>query len=122
MVGDAGVIKAEVVLISKKAADDEHALGLSRHRQVRRPRRDDGRGDPLPDPHRRTTASATEPCVIAGPTCDSVDVLYEKTPYDLPLVADDRRRGADRGHRRLHDDLLRGRVQRLLEPLKSYVI
>jgi ornithine decarboxylase len=25
------------------------------------------------------------PCVIAGPTCDSADVLYEKTPYDLPL-------------------------------------
>ena len=25
------------------------------------------------------------PCVIAGPTCDSVDVLYEKQPYDLPI-------------------------------------
>ena len=25
------------------------------------------------------------PCVVAGPTCDSVDVLYEKTPYDLPV-------------------------------------
>jgi ornithine decarboxylase len=24
------------------------------------------------------------PCVLAGPTCDSADVLYEKTPYDLP--------------------------------------
>jgi ornithine decarboxylase len=29
--------------------------------------------------------SAKAPCVIAGPTCDSADVLYEKTPYDLPL-------------------------------------
>jgi ornithine decarboxylase len=28
---------------------------------------------------------AMGPCVIAGPTCDSADVLYEKTPYDLPL-------------------------------------
>ena len=28
---------------------------------------------------------ATAPCVIAGPTCDSADVLYEKLPYDLPL-------------------------------------
>jgi len=27
----------------------------------------------------------TVPCVIAGPTCDSVDVLYEKTPYMLPI-------------------------------------
>jgi ornithine decarboxylase len=28
---------------------------------------------------------AMEPCIIAGPTCDSADVLYEKTPYPLPL-------------------------------------
>ena len=27
----------------------------------------------------------TEPCVIAGPTCDSADVLYEKAPYALPV-------------------------------------
>ena len=26
------------------------------------------------------------PCVVAGPTCDSADVLYEKTPYDLPVT------------------------------------
>jgi ornithine decarboxylase len=25
------------------------------------------------------------PCVLAGPTCDSADVLYEKTPYLLPF-------------------------------------
>jgi ornithine decarboxylase len=23
--------------------------------------------------------------VLAGPTCDSMDVLYEKTPYELPI-------------------------------------
>ena len=28
----------------------------------------------------------TGPCVLAGPTCDSVDVLYETTPVDLPLA------------------------------------
>ena len=33
------------------------ALGLSRHRQVRRTRRDDGRGDPLPDRDARATAT-----------------------------------------------------------------
>ncbi len=27
----------------------------------------------------------TAPCVIAGPSCNSVDVLYEKKPYDLPV-------------------------------------
>ena len=26
-----------------------------------------------------------EPCVLAGPTCDSADVLYEKKPYPLPI-------------------------------------
>ena len=25
------------------------------------------------------------PCVLAGPTCDSADVLYEKRPVQLPL-------------------------------------
>ena len=35
----------------------------------------------------RTTKDEDEmaPCVIAGPTCDSVDVMYEKTPYLLPV-------------------------------------
>jgi ornithine decarboxylase len=28
----------------------------------------------------------TGPCVLAGPTCDSVDVLYEQLPVDLPLA------------------------------------
>jgi ornithine decarboxylase len=28
----------------------------------------------------------TGPCVLAGPTCDSVDVLYERVPIDLPLA------------------------------------
>ncbi|MGD9958718.1 type III PLP-dependent enzyme [Nocardioides sp.] len=27
----------------------------------------------------------TGPCVLAGPTCDSADVLYERTPVELPL-------------------------------------
>lgn len=28
---------------------------------------------------------AMEPCIIAGPTCDSADVLYEKNLYPLPI-------------------------------------
>ena len=28
----------------------------------------------------------TGPCVVAGPTCDSADVLYEATPVHLPLA------------------------------------
>ena len=61
------------------------SLGLSRHRQVQRPRRDDGRDDPLSDPHASSTTTRAAPCVLAGPSCDSVDVLYEKEPYLLPI-------------------------------------
>jgi ornithine decarboxylase len=31
-------------------------------------------------------AGPTGPCVLAGPTCDSADVLYEATPVRLPLA------------------------------------
>ena len=27
----------------------------------------------------------TEECIIAGPTCDSQDIMYEDFKYDLPL-------------------------------------
>ncbi|MCW5821132.1 MAG: type III PLP-dependent enzyme [Trueperaceae bacterium] len=84
MVGDAGVIKAEVVLISKKAADDDlrwvyldigkfGGLAETMDEAIRYPIRTVHDGD------------RTEPCVIAGPTCDSADVLYEKMPYPLPV-------------------------------------
>ncbi|KQQ81877.1 ornithine/lysine decarboxylase [Aureimonas sp. Leaf324] len=84
MVGDAGVIKAEVVLVSKKSVEDKNrwvyldigkfgGLAETMDEAIRYPivtARDDDR---------------MEPCVIAGPTCDSADVLYEKTPYPLPI-------------------------------------
>ena len=31
---------------------------------------------------------ATGPAIIAGPTCDSVDILNEKTSYPLPIELD----------------------------------
>lgn len=84
MVGDAGMIEAEVVLISRKSADDTvrwvyldigkfHGLAETMDEAIRYPIRTPKDGD------------ATAPCVLAGPTCDSVDVLYEKTPYELPV-------------------------------------
>jgi ornithine decarboxylase len=30
--------------------------------------------------------SDVAPCVLAGPTCDSADVLYEKNMYPLPIT------------------------------------
>jgi ornithine decarboxylase len=84
MVGNAGVIEAEVILVSKKAADDKvkwvyldigkfNGLAETMDEMIRYPIRTDVDGD------------EREPCVIAGPTCDSVDVLYEKEPYWLPV-------------------------------------
>jgi ornithine decarboxylase len=84
MVGDAGVIKAEVVLISRKSAEDPvrwvyldigkfGGLAETMEEAIRYPIKTPHDGDP------------TAPCVIAGPTCDSADVLYEKTPYALPI-------------------------------------
>ncbi len=112
MVGEAGIIKAEVVLISKKSADRSGALGLSRHRQVRRPRRDHGRGDPLSDPHpaRRRPDRALRhrrPDLQFGRRALREDALRAAG------LAGDRRRGADRGHRRLYPDLFGRRLQRL---------
>ena len=84
MVGNAGVIEAEVVLVSKKSDEDRmrwvyldigkfNGLAETMDEMIRYPIRTEFDGD------------ATEPCIIAGPTCDSVDVLYEKEPYELPV-------------------------------------
>ena len=84
LVGNAGIIEAEVVLIAKRSPEDEvrwvyldigkfHGLAETIGESIRYPI--------------RTTKDRDEtaPCIIAGPTCDSVDVLYEKTPYPLPV-------------------------------------
>ncbi|WP_341988216.1 type III PLP-dependent enzyme [Azorhizobium sp. AG788] len=84
MVGNAGVIETEVVLISKKAETDTMrwvyldigkfgGLAETMDEAIRYPLRTPRDGDD------------TAPCVLAGPTCDSADVMYEKTPVHLPL-------------------------------------
>jgi ornithine decarboxylase len=84
MVGDAGIIESEVVLISKKSADDQVSwvyldigkfggLAETIDESIRYPIRTRHDGD------------ETMACILAGPTCDSVDVLYEKNPYMLPV-------------------------------------
>jgi ornithine decarboxylase len=84
MVGNAGVIEAEVVLVSKKSEADPvrwvyldigkfGGLAETMDESIRYPIRTPRDGDEM------------SACVIAGPTCDSVDVLYEKEPYPLPV-------------------------------------
>ena len=85
MVGNAGIIEAEVVLISKKSDEDEvrwvyldigkfGGLAETMDKSIRYAIR---------TPH---DGAEMTPCVLAGPTCDSADVLYEKNPYPLPVT------------------------------------
>ncbi len=84
MVGNAGMIETEVVLVSRKSEEDEvrwvyldigkfgglaETMDESIRYAIKTPR----------------DADAMAPCVLAGPTCDSADVLYEKQPYPLPV-------------------------------------
>jgi ornithine decarboxylase len=84
MVGNAGMIEAEVVLVSKKSENDNvrwvyldigkfGGLAETMDEAIRYPIRTPHDGEPV------------GPCVIAGPTCDSADVLYERKHYDLPV-------------------------------------
>jgi ornithine decarboxylase len=86
LVGDAGVIQAEVVLVSRKSADDV----------VRWVYLDIGKFSGLAETmdeaikYRLLTSrdgdgGARGPVILAGPTCDSADVLYERAKYDLPF-------------------------------------
>lgn len=85
MVGNAGILQAEVVLISRKS---------SRLDELRWVYLDIGKfgglaetmGEAIRYPIRTPRDGAElAPCVLAGPTCDSADVLYEHTPYPLPV-------------------------------------
>jgi ornithine decarboxylase len=84
LVGDAGIIQSEVVLISEKGGGDARrwvyldvgkfnglaeTMDESIKYRIVAPDRDGSFG----------------PVVLAGPTCDSADILYEQTEYRLPL-------------------------------------
>ena len=85
LVADAGLMRTEVVLVSRRSPMDTqrwvyldcgkfHGLAETMDEAIRYRIR---------TPHAGT---ATGPVAIAGPTCDSADVLYEKTDYELPLA------------------------------------
>ena len=92
LVGDAGIIVSEVVLVSKKSATDTerwvyldvgrfHGLAETEGEAIRYK---------LSVPSREGTPHS--PAIIAGPTCDAVDTLYELNPVNMPigLIAGDR--------------------------------
>jgi ornithine decarboxylase len=91
IVGDAGVVSSEVVLVSRRRGGDP----------VRWVYLDIGRFGGLAEtegeairyriatPH---DGGETGPVTIAGPTCDGADIMYERSNYRLPtaLVSGDR--------------------------------
>lgn len=89
LVAEAGVIVAEVVLVAKKDQDD-----LQRWVYL-----DIGKFSGLAETMdeairyqfetRHGEDADTGPCILAGPSCDSADVLYEKRPVQLPLDLED---------------------------------
>jgi ornithine decarboxylase len=84
MVGNAGVIEAEVVLVSKKSEAEAVRwvyLDIGKFGGLAETM-DESIRYPIRTPH---DGDQSAPCVLAGPTCDSADVMYEKQPYLLPV-------------------------------------
>jgi ornithine decarboxylase len=87
MVGDAGVVSSEVVLVSRKSEEDPVRwvyLDIGRFGGLAETEGEAIRYD-FRTPH---DGAAEGPVTIAGPTCDSTDTLYEKSNYRLPLALD----------------------------------
>ncbi len=87
MVGDAGVVSAEIVLVSTKAKDDPVRwvyLDIGRFGGLA-----ETEGEAIKYEFRTPHDGTPEgPVTIAGPTCDSTDTLYEKSNYRLPMALD----------------------------------
>ena len=91
LVGDAGVVSAEVVLVSRREPADPARwvyLDIGRFGGLA-----ETEGESIKyrfrTPH---DGGTTGPVAIAGPTCDGADILYERSNYRLPeaLVSGDR--------------------------------
>lgn len=82
--GDSGVLRSEVVLVAE-AGDGEGRwvyLDIGRYNGLA-----ETEGEAIA--YRLRTArdgDPTGPVVIAGPTCDGDDVLYQRTRYELPVT------------------------------------
>jgi ornithine decarboxylase len=83
VVGNAGIIQTEVVLIAKKSANDPRRwvfLDIGKFGGLA-----ETEGEAIQYPIRSPRRGRAERVILAGPTCDSADVLYEKANYRLPV-------------------------------------
>jgi ornithine decarboxylase len=84
MVGDAGILRSQVLLIAKHGDRDPRRwvyLDAGRYNGLA-----ETQGErihyPIRTPH---DGVAGEPVILAGPTCDSTDIVYDRAIYALPL-------------------------------------
>lgn len=85
MVGNAGVVLAEVVLVSRKSKADPVRwvyLDIGKFGGLIETL-DESVHYPIAT-SRDSESESSSRVILAGPTCDSMDVLYEKTEYHLP--------------------------------------
>jgi len=86
LVGDSGILETEIVLISRKSYEEEvrwvyldigkfGGLAETMDEAIKYRLQVPGQG-----------SGAAGPVVLAGPTCDSADILYEKNQYQMPMA------------------------------------
>jgi ornithine decarboxylase len=85
LVGSAGAIAAETLLVSRKHAEDPVRwvyLNIGRFHGLAETEAEAIKYQFLtPD----CESNETSPCIVAGPTCDSADVMYETHKVEFPL-------------------------------------
>ena len=84
LVAEAGMIAAEVMLVSRKSDADTHRwvyLDIGKFSGLAETMDEAIRYQFMTDRDHEETGA----CILAGPSCDSADVLYEKRPVQLPL-------------------------------------
>ena len=84
MVAEAGAIACEVMLVSRKSDMDMHRwvyLDIGRFSGLAETEGEAIRYQFLTE----RDHEGFGPCILAGPSCDSADVLYEKRPIELPV-------------------------------------
>lgn len=84
LVAEAGMIAAEVLLVSKKSDLDTYRwvyLDIGKFSGLAETMDEAIRYQFITDRDHEDTGA----CILAGPSCDSADVLYEKRPVQLPV-------------------------------------
>ena len=86
LVAEAGIIETEVILISKKNINDEIRwvyIDIGRFGGLAETENEAIKYKIISSNHNEDVK--TGPVIIAGPSCDGADIIYENSKYQLPL-------------------------------------